>query len=285
MKTMIQLVLVMALFGGAAAGGTFYWQKFQTELKAANERAEVAEAKAAEDPLRELQKPTEPEPVAETHKEDEKPVVEPPVAARPPYVEGVDETSQLVIALNQRLRVTQEKEQKLDERQEALKLIFADVRAEQAAINKLRQQVSDEFQKSSQSAQDALKSTQAERDLLREELKNLKTVPAPSDAPGSDPQSPTSPDAAAPNSSSKKSESTKTETDPATLKRLGAIYDSMPADVVAEVLLQLTKQGRDSVVVEILQSMKDRQAAKVLAAIGADDAAKAATLTEQLKQH
>ena len=58
----------------------------------------------------------------------------------------------------------------------------------------------------------------------------------------------------------------------------------MPTDVVADVLQQLTKQGRDTVVVEILQSMKDNQAAKVLAAIASADPAKAASLTEMLKR-
>ena len=52
-----------------------------------------------------------------------------------------------------------------------------------------------------------------------------------------------------------------------------------------EVLLQqLTKQGRDMAVVEILQNMKDRQAAKVLATIAAADPAKAASLTAFLKR-
>ena len=58
----------------------------------------------------------------------------------------------------------------------------------------------------------------------------------------------------------------------------------MPTEVVADILQQLTKQGRDTVVVEILQSMKDNQAAKVLAAIAAADPAKAASLTEMLKR-
>jgi flagellar motility protein MotE (MotC chaperone) len=177
------------------------------------------------------------------------------------------------VSLNQRLRATQDKERQLNERQEALKLIFADIRAEQSEINRLREQVNGELNQSSQSASGAMKAAQDERDLLRQELDALRTPPAKEEI-GTPVERPTTPEPPLP----------KTDSDPATLKRLGAIYDSMPAEVVAEVLQQLTKQGRDEVVVQLLKNMKDRQAAKVLATIAASDPAKAASLTELLKR-
>lgn len=268
MKTMIQLLFVTVLFGGAAAVGTLFWQKHQTELQTALQRAETAEAKAAENPLAALEKKPNEQPTAQEPDERQP---EPPVAVRPPYVEGVDETSQLVVSLNQRLRATQDKERSLHERQEALKLIFADIRAEQVEINKLRQETDDELSKSSQSVREAMEAAQGERDLLRQELESLRS-PAKSGTTATDGES------------AEKSPQAATKSDPATLKRLGAIYDSMPAEVVADVLQQLSKQGRDDDAVQILQTMKDRQAAKVLATIGAADAEKAATLTEKLKR-
>ena len=311
MKTAIQLLLVMLLFGGASAGATHFWQKHQAELNAAIKRAEVAEAKANENPLEGLEKPKEEphKPDAEPEPFEEKP--EPPIAVRPPFVEGVDERSQLVVSLNQRLRATHEKERRLENRETAMQLIFSDVRAEQVEVNKLRQQLNEELGKSSQIVQDALKAAQVERDqargeldksaqsseealkalqaereLLKDELNALRGIPTKSDGAKSDG---TKPDGTAPKGEAKSATDAKTGTSkadvkPITPKRLGAIYDSMPTEVVADVLQQLSKQNRDEVVVEILQSMKDAQAAKVLAAIAAADPAKAASLTELLKR-
>lgn len=267
MKTVIQIFLVTLFVGGASAAATLFWQKQQSELQTAIERAEAAEAKAAENPLAALAK--KPMEQFDTRDESAEEAPEPPVAVRPPYVEGMDETSQLVVSLNQQLRETRDTERKLQERQEALKLIFADIRTEQAETNKLRQEADNELGKSSQSVRDAMKAAQEERNLLRRELESLRSSLPKSDDPTADGESKPPP---------------KIESDPATLKRLGAIYDSMPAEVVAEVLQQLSKQGRDSDAVQILQTMKDRQAAKVLATIGTADAAKAATLTEKLKR-
>jgi flagellar motility protein MotE (MotC chaperone) len=291
MKTMFQLLLVTLIFGGAAAVATVFWQKQQSELQTALQRAEAAESKAvAENPLADLQKPS-PKPAGDNEPDEEQ--LEPPVAVRPPYVEGLDETSQLVVSLNQRLRATQEKERKLDERQVALMLIFSDIRAEQVEINKLRQEVDNELDKSSQFVREAMKAAQDERDLLRQELDSLRS-PTQSDAatplPVNDQQSillrsPTQSGAAtSDDQATPTSPPAQIDSDPAALKRLGVIYDSMPAEVVAEVLQQLTKQNRDAAVVEILKSMKDRQAAKVLATIAAADPAKAAALTELLKR-
>lgn len=305
MKTVIQLLIVMVLFGGASAAGTFYWQKHQKELQTAIKRAEVAEAKANQNPLEGLEKPTEtPKPEEEDEHVEEKP--EPPVAVRPPFVDGADESSQLVVSLNQRLRATHDKERQLDERQSAMQLIFADIRSEQVEVNKLRQQLNDELAKSSQAVQDALKATQAERDQIRDELdksassseealkavqterellkEELNTLRGLNPSPDGTKSEGTSSGAGTKPNTNDKTAPPKSDAKPITPKRLGAIYDSMPTEVVSEVLQQLTKQGRDSVVVEILQSMKDSQAAKVLASIASADPAKAASLTELLKR-
>ena len=116
MKTAIQILLVTLIFGGVSGGATWLWQKHQSELHQAIQRAKAAEAKITENPLAGLEKVVhELEPPAE-------PVVEKPeapVAVRPAFVEGVDESSQLVVSLNQRLRATHDKERRLDERHSA----------------------------------------------------------------------------------------------------------------------------------------------------------------------
>ena len=277
MKTVIQIIFVTAFFGGAAATGTLFWQKHQAELQTAIQRAETAEAKAAENPLTALEKKPD-EQLAASEPVEEKP--EPPVAVRPPFVEGVDETSQLVVSLNQRLRATHEKERALQERQESLKLIFADIRAEQSEINKLRHEADEELGKSSESVREAMKASREERDLLRQEIEALRSSSSKRDDSSTEAESKSSPKIGDAEAKS----STKTDADPAMLKRLGTIYDSMPAEAVAEVLQQLGKQGRHGDAVQILLTMKDRQAAKVLATIAGADPAKAAALTEKIRR-
>lgn len=261
MKTVLQLLFVMLLFGGAAAGGTLFWQQQQAALEAANRRAEAAEAKAAEHPLADL-KPAAPK-ADEVDPKAADPKPEPPVAVRPPYVEGAEEASRLVVVLNQRLRAAEERERKLGEREEVLQLIFSDIRAEQAELHQRRAQLAEEFRQSTDAVQDKLKASEEERDLLQRELKSLNRSP-----------SSTTPSLTPPAAG---------ETDAATLKRLGAIYDAMPSDVVAEVFQQLAKSQREDDIVELLRTMKDRQAAKVLGAIAATDAVTAASLTQKLK--
>lgn len=285
MKTILQVALAAALFGGTSTAATIFWRKHQTELQSALQRAEAAEAKANENPLTALTKPIETR--AETDKPAEEELPEPPVAVRPPYVEGADEASQLVVSLNQRLRATHEKERRLLDRQEALKLIFADIRSEQADLNKLHQEIGDELSKSSESVRESMKEAQSERDLLRQELESLRAPPTPAAPSSTEVKSPNASDP--PNSKQTDAASVPLPndtltSDPATLKRMGAIYDAMPADVVAEVLQQLNKDGRQAAAVQILQSMKDRQAAKVLGNIGTADAAQAASLTQKLQR-
>ncbi len=305
MKTMLQLLLVMLTFGGAATGATLVWQKHQAELHKAIQRAEKAESKASENPLADLEKPT---PKHVPHDEPPEEQLEPPVAVRPPYVEGVDETNQLVVALNQRLRATHEKETKLNERYEALKLIFSDIRSEQAEINQLREKVGKatqderdflrhehaEIHRLRQDAEktirndhdlpherqteadrhprDIPKSVDDERDLLRQKLDALR-----SSFPKAEPP-------ALANDAVSTRPAAKITNDPAALKRLAVFLGSMPTEVVAEVLQHLTNQGSDAAVVEILKNMNDQQAAQVLDTIAAADAAKAAALTELLKR-
>lgn len=189
MKTVMQLLLVMLVFGGVSAVATLFWQKQRSELQTAVQRAEAAESKIAGNPLAGLEKPVEP---SETPDKPDAELPEPPVAVRPPYVEGVDETSPLVVSLNQRLRATHDKERKLDERQEALKLIFYDIRTEQTKINKLRQQLSEEVGKSSQSVREAMKAAQDERELLRQELDSLR-LPSKSETDDASSEKSTSP--------------------------------------------------------------------------------------------
>ncbi len=311
MKTVLQIGLVAFLFGGLATAGTVFWQKQKLELDAALARAEAAEKKAAENPLGELAVPSKPEKAhAEPEPEpEEKP--EAPVAIRPPYVDGADETSRLIVSLNQRLASTYEKEKRLNDRHEALKLIFADIRTEQTEISVLRKQLSSELDGASQSVQDALDAAEKERELLRQELDGLKrsppdsnTPPAPLEIKSVPKETSASPEAVPPVTQEIEGSTSATTAEPkatspvaeesssaaselpkaAVLKRMGAIYDSMPADVIAEVFQQLTKDGRQDAVIQLLQAMKDRQAAKVLSAIAASDPASAATLTDMLKR-
>src|SRR5579871_1055984 len=73
---------------------------------------------------------------------------EAPVAVRPPYVPEGDEAGTLINVLRDRARDASERERQISQRQDAIKLIFDDLRAEQAQALKLRQQLLRELRQS-----------------------------------------------------------------------------------------------------------------------------------------
>ena len=70
----------------------------------------------------------------------------------------------------------------------------------------------------------------------------------------------------------------------ANLKKLAAVYDTMPSENTAKVFQQLVKNNKTAAVVSLLNAMKERQASKVLALISEADPVLAADLTERLKR-
>lgn len=256
MKTVIQVLLLALLMGGLSAAASVAWQKQHATPVATNDEPEPtavtsdAPADVPEEPESALEPSRKPQPKSENRESTGARTPEPPVAVRPPWVEDADDASWLVTQLRERLAAASQKETRLSERQEALNLIFGDIRSEQLNVNNLRRQISDELDE----ATTAARSAQEERDLLKRELEALqKSSPAADD-------------------------------DNVNLKRMGVIYDSMPPEAASGIFQQLVKSSRQEAVLQLLYAMKDRQASKVLASIAESDPRLAATLTEQLKK-
>ncbi len=212
------------------------------------------------------------------------------VAVRPPYTPEGDEAGGLINLLRDRSRIATETERRLAERQDAMQLIFEDLRAEQTRTIKIRQRMSNELTESRQAvdaalqalenerttihkdqadtrkaAEDALHAAKAERDKLRQQLEKATAAPTTGDGAAS-------------------SDLGGSPEDNVNLKKMAAVFDSMPAEDVARVFEQLVKNKRIPSVVSLMNSMKDRQAAKVLVVIAGTNAELAADLTDRLKR-
>lgn len=214
--------------------------------------------------------------------------VEAPVAVRPPYAPEGDEAGALINLLRQRSRIASETEKQLAERQEAMQLIFEDLRSEQARTLKIRQRLALELKESQhaidmallgietdraamqrelsqakQASDDAVRAAIAERDSLQKQLTDAKS-PNKNDGSGAiDPGAPE---------------------DNANLKKMAAVFDGMPAENVAKVFEQLVKNKRINAVVSLINAMKDRNAAKVLGVISDTNPELAADLTDRVKR-
>lgn len=240
-----------------------------------------------------------------------------PVAVRPVYVPDSDEAGLLITSLRLRTQAAEVAERALADRQAGLKLIFDDLRAEQKLAAKMRQRVLEELADSKRFVEqtlqtsdgerealrreheqsrttaesallaakqeqeklkqelDALRTTQEELESLRKQFDALRTAQAEQEAARKQQ------DAAS--STTANSDTSGTPAETSNLKKLTAVYDSMPPENVATVLQQLVKQKRTAAVVALLDGMKERQSAKVLTSIADSDPTLAADLTERLK--
>lgn len=211
------------------------------------------------------------------------------VAVRPPYTPEGDEAGGLINLLRERSRIATQTERKLAERQDAMQMIFDDLRAEQARTLKIRQRLTNELNlsrlavdaallavdaertelhknmaESQQAADAAVRAANEERDKLKAQLEK-SAVATERDANGS------SAEGGSPE-------------DNANLKKMAAVFDSMPAENVAKVFEQLVKNKRMPSVVALLNVMKDRHSAKVLSVITESNPELAAELSDRLKR-
>ena len=201
------------------------------------------------------------------------------VAVRPPYTPEGDEAGTLINQLRERSRVATATERKLAERQDALQLIFEDLRTEQARTLKIRQRLAGELKESQlaidtarqtidserTAMQNDLRAATEERDKLRQQLESAGPSPATGGGAGLG-------DAAG------------SPEDNVNLKKMAAVFDGMPADNTATVFEQLVKNKRITAVVSLMNAMKERPAAKVLAIITETNPELAADLTDRLKR-
>lgn len=326
MKTLIQLLVVAVIFGGISTAATLFLQPqiTATPVAGADEPVKAAESlesaghheaghndaskqasaqtdghhldpgtesgkhaaydehalAAAEPPRSHLDATGDREGGDAEHKPEAR------VAVRPPYTPEGDEAGSLINLLRERSRIASENERKLAERQDAMQLIFEDLRAEQARTLKIRQRLSTELKESRLAVDAALEAIETERSTLlkdqsetrraadeavrianeeRDKLrKKLDEVTNPQAGPKSD----------LPASSDEN----------ANMKKMAAVFDGMPAENVATVMEQLVKNNKTDAVISLMNVMKDRQTAKVLARITETNPQLAADLSDRLKR-
>lgn len=211
------------------------------------------------------------------------------VAVRPPYTPEGDEAGGLINLLRERSRIATQTERKLAERQDAMQMIFDDLRSEQARTLKIRQRLTNELNLSRLAVDAALQAVDAERTELHKNLAESQQAADAAVRAANEERdklkAQLDKSAAAserdPNSSAVEGGSPE---DNANLKKMAAVFDSMPAENVAKVFDQLVKNQRMPSVVALLNAMKDRHSAKVLSVITDSNPELAAELSDRLKR-
>jgi flagellar motility protein MotE (MotC chaperone) len=176
--------------------------------------------------------------------------------ARPSYSAGAEEAIQLATSLRERLSAVREKEGQLAQRQKSLELIYEDIAGERNAIDELRNQLSDEL-KAVEARLDSVEKRAADSEQQRNDASTKLTQ--------------------------MKKELTQLEgVEQTNIKKMAEMYDSMDPESAARILEQLANSAKMDTAVKLLGEMKERQAAKVLAALPPDSGL-APQLLEKLK--
>lgn len=168
---------------------------------------------------------------------------------------SAESLAQLAASLRQKEELIHAKEQKLVTRQGQLNLIFNDMKTEQKAIEDLRKEIASEM------ALLTTKMDELERKATDLDRKKTKLSEHASEV--------------------KKAVFEVDAVEQNRIKQIGAMYNSMDAEVAAEVFQQMADSGKLDTAVKILANMQDRQAARVLAAI--PDRATVVLMVEKLK--
>jgi|GEM_PF-1766940 len=329
MKSLIQMALVALIVGGASAGGSFYWQlKYAkaakpeaTAEKTDKDPEHSTEEKTDTDEESKLEVAVDNDPVPP--QEDLLPDLTndralqntfgPPVAIRPPYDQHGDEAGDLINRLRARAASTSRQEARLSEREEAMQLIFEDLRVEQVNSANLRKKVLDEINRNVKEIGASRKATETERAAIQkrqvdERRQNVAQIDRMRidndealDALRREKDEELQSAANDLKSAQELQEDLRKQIDDlkkppvvkdlsgtpeatVNLKKMIAVVDTLPPEDTAKILEEMVQKGRTEAVVAILNAMKPRQSAKVLTAITEKQPALAADLMERLKR-
>jgi flagellar motility protein MotE (MotC chaperone) len=180
----------------------------------------------------------------------------PPSAVRPSYAPGADEAVQLANTLRDRLAAVRQTEDRLAARQKYLDLIHLDLKRERDGIDTLRKQVASEMKAVDermaaveQRYADSQQKLQENTNKVAELQKNLLELQG---------------------------------IEQVNVKKMAQMYDTIDPESGARILQQLANSGKMDTAVELIGQMRERQAAKVLAALPTDSGL-AAQFLERLK--
>jgi flagellar motility protein MotE (MotC chaperone) len=178
--------------------------------------------------------------------------------ARPSYSAGAEEAVQLATSLRERLASVREKENQLALRQKNLELVYEDISGERSAIDDLRKQVGEELvalEEKMVGVEKRYSETVQQRDETSSRLAQMKK------------------------------DVTQLEgVEQVNFTKMANTCDSMEPESAARILEQLANSAKMDTAVKLLAQMKERQAAKVLAALPADSGL-AAQLLDKLRSY
>ncbi len=232
---------------GASAGVSWYLRHLKEEAKTEQEPAKAAETAPV---FAKHSTAAVANPLRETAANPSMPAV-----ARTPYNPEAENTVQIASKLKERLDSIHLQEEQLTSRQKNLELIFQDIRAERTGIEQKRRQVGA-----------LLKSVDEKMVELDGKLTALKQK-----------QQQNTKEAA----ELKKNVSDYDSQEKERIKQVASMYDSMEPASAAKILQTLADSGNLDTAVKILASMRERQAARVLAELG--DPTLAAQLVDKLR--
>jgi flagellar motility protein MotE (MotC chaperone) len=246
MKKLIVPVLVVLISMGITAGGGWYYVNHIQPPPAPDPTIEAdGAADTAPTPV-----PQRAQPLVLDNPRSQAQI---PITTTPRFVPGAEETSMLATQLDERGKQLDARAESLSQKEAVMNLILEDYRTEQEMVAKLRRAVEAELE-------------QATRDV-EQEVVSLDGEGGKAGAGGDGRRIAVGVNA----------------DEQANMKKIGLLYDNMPVDAAAKILVQMCEDGMSDVVAKLLAVMKDRQAGKVLAEIANTDADLGAQLTEELR--
>ena len=316
MKMLIQIVVVALVVGGLSAAGSLYL--LQRAEKTSSEAA-ATEVASDQPTTHDASTPNEGTDDGSDHVAEASPVVvkvelspsvadseqmilEPPAGVRPPFSPDSDEAGLLINELRARAASTSNQERQLFERQEALQLIFDDLRVEQLNSSQIRQRILDATNHSMRVVDEARRATETERSAIRESQNEVlrKTDEQFQTLRREKEMAVQGAEDAMKAARSEQEELRKQLEDlrkppdirdrsgspeqNGNLKKMATLLDGMSPENSANILQQLVKSRRIEAVVVLLNAMKPRLSSKVLSTITEADPVLAANLTERLKR-
>ncbi len=224
-KFILMLALIVVLFG-ISAGASWVLRRSQVDVGETGEGKEPIASKTTKN--------------QQTPGTSSAPSMELRAAVRPPpFNADVESAAQLAANLRSQMEALKTREQQFTARQKSLDLICQDIRTERAAIDDLRKQLTDEI-KGLADKVETLEKKSGDVDQKRKQLSEQKEE-------------------------LKQSVVKIEDSEKENVKRLATVYDAMDADAAAQHLQHMADTGKIDLAAKILNSMRERQAAKVLA--------------------
>lgn len=179
-------------------------------------------------------------------------------AVRPDFVGPADEAVAVAERLRQQNTIIREKEAKLADRQKSMELVYGDVKSERSTVDEMRKQVGEELK----AVEEKMLAVERKRTEAEKEFQKSK---ADLDARLKD-----------------KIEMVAEEE--VNFKKIAETMDQTEPEIAAKIL-EKWSEGKIDIAVKILAQMKERNAAKVIAAIPPDKLALAAELLEKMQHY